>query len=181
MSVQHAILGLLSWKPATGYELKKQFEESEFMHWSGNSNQIYKPLLQLAQQGLAECETVHQESAPSKKVYRITEAGRAALLDWVRLAPEPMDIRKTFLIQLSWADALPDDALDAMLAAYEEDIHARVTLHREKARRGLQAPNRTRRETLIWEAIHENMLATWQQELAWTADLRWRLKERRQS
>lgn len=181
MSVQHAILGLLSWKPATGYELKKLFEESDFMHWSGNSNQIYKPLLQLAQLGLTSCETIHREGGPSKKVYRITDSGRTSLLEWVRSAPDPMDIRKTFLIQLSWADTLTDAELDTLLAAYEEELHTHVTLQREKTRRGLPAPNRTRRETLIWEAIHENMLSTWQQELAWTRDLRRRLTERSQT
>ena len=42
MSIHHAILGLLSWKPHTGYDLKKVFEDSAFMHWSGNNNQIYR-------------------------------------------------------------------------------------------------------------------------------------------
>ena len=83
-----------------------------------------------------------------EKIYRITEAGRATLLEWVRSAPEPMDVRKAFLIQLSWADVLTDAQLDALLAAYEEEIHTQLSLHLEKARRGLQSPNRTRRETL---------------------------------
>lgn len=181
MSVQHAILGLLSWKPATGYELKKTFEASDFMHWSGNSNQIYKPLLLLQQQGLADCETIHQDGAPSKKVYHITEAGREALLNWVRSAPEPMEIRKTFLIQLSWADGLSDTELDALLLSYEEEVLTQLTMQRENNRRGTMAPNRTKRETLLWEAIHENMLSAWQQELSWVRELRWRLQERSQS
>lgn len=181
MSVQHAILGLLSWKPATGYELKKLFESSDFMHWSGNSNQIYKPLLQLQQEGYADCETIHQDGAPSKKVYHITDAGRLALLDWVRSAPEPMEIRKTFLIQLSWADGLADEELDTLLVAYEEEVLTAITMQREHNRRGMLAPNRTKRETLLWEAIHENILTAWQHELSWIRELRWRLKERSQS
>jgi PadR family transcriptional regulator AphA len=177
MSIQFAILGMLSWKPATGYELKKVFEESSFMHWSGNNNQIYKPLLGLLEQGHAVCETVHQEGAPTKKVYSITEEGKKVLKEWVRSTPEPMDIRKTFLIQLAWADQLDGVEIDTLLQGYEEEILGQIVMHKEKVRRGMAGPNRTPREARIWEAIHGNILATWQQELSWVHELRWVLKE----
>jgi DNA-binding PadR family transcriptional regulator len=176
MSIQFAILGMLSWKPVTGYELKKVFEESSFMHWSGNNNQIYKPLLSLLEQGQAACETVHQEGAPTKKVYSITDEGKRVLREWVRSTPEPMDIRKTFLIQLAWADQLDGAGIDTMLQGYEEEILAQIVMHKEKIRRGIAGPNRTAREARIWEAIHGNILATWQQELSWVHELRQELK-----
>ena len=172
MSIHHAILGLLSWKPVTGYELKKIFEESDFMHWSGNNNQIYKPLLGLQEQGLAICETVHQDGAPSKKIYSITEAGRTALRTWILSTPEPMDVRKTFLIQLSWADQLDGGELDRLLQAYEDEILMQIAMHKEKGRRGLGGPNRTPRETLIWDSIHDNILGSWEHELGWVRQLR---------
>lgn len=75
MSISFAILGILSWKPSTGYELKKVFQESSFMYWSGNNNQIYKALLQMQNEGLVNPEVIHQDSAPSKKLYRITKEG----------------------------------------------------------------------------------------------------------
>ena len=53
MSIKLAILGMLSWKSSTGYELKKIFEDSSFMYWSGNNNQIYKALLNVKRQILA--------------------------------------------------------------------------------------------------------------------------------
>lgn len=67
MSIQYAILGLLSWKPASGYELKKVIEQSPTMHWSGNNNQIYRSLVQLLDKGYVTNEVQHQESSPSKK------------------------------------------------------------------------------------------------------------------
>ncbi len=179
MSIQHAILGLLSWKPHSGYDLKKVFEESAFMHWSGNNNQIYRPLLQLEQEGLATCEVLQPEAGPAKKRYHITDAGRAALSEWVRSAPEPMEIRKTFLIQLCWTDGLTDAEVDHMLKVYEEEVLTQIAMQREKNRRGHAAPNRSRRESRIWEAIHENILSTWQHELAWIRELRWTLQEGR--
>ena len=47
MDVHTAILGWLSWKPASGYDLKRVFSDSEIFYWSGNNNQIYKALLQI--------------------------------------------------------------------------------------------------------------------------------------
>jgi len=45
MTIQFAVLGLLSGKPSSGYELKKVFEDSPYLYWSGNNNKIYKSLL----------------------------------------------------------------------------------------------------------------------------------------
>ena len=40
MAIRYAILGLLSWRPFTGYDLKKMIGDSVFLYWSGNNNQI---------------------------------------------------------------------------------------------------------------------------------------------
>ena len=47
MSIEHAILGLLSWRPMSGYDLKKIFEEASILYWSGNNNEIYRTLVKL--------------------------------------------------------------------------------------------------------------------------------------
>ena len=86
LDIQNALLSLLSVKPMTGYDLKKVMQESAYMHWSGNNNQIYKALLALQEEGLAVCETRLQEGAPSKKVYTVTQEGRGVLKSWLRSA-----------------------------------------------------------------------------------------------
>jgi DNA-binding PadR family transcriptional regulator len=67
MSIKLAILGILSWKPSTGYELKNIFEDSSFMYWSGNNNQIYKALINLENEDLVTSKVVHQDKSLSKK------------------------------------------------------------------------------------------------------------------
>ncbi len=47
MQIDYAILGLLSWKPLTGYDVKRVMQDSPFLYWSGNNNQIYKALTKL--------------------------------------------------------------------------------------------------------------------------------------
>lgn len=172
MSIQHAILGFLSWKPLSGYDLKKLFAESPVMHWSGNSNQIYRALVELHQQGLVMREVQPQESLPARKEYRITAAGQAALRQWVTAAPEPPLLRNTFLVQLAWADQLTVEELDALLANYEAemDVHARML--RQRAARQLDAPQRTPRERYLWQMINENWISFYETQLAWARAVR---------
>ena len=69
------ILGLLSWKPSSGYDLKRIISDSDIFYWSGNNNQIYKSLLELQKEGLVTHQVQLQESLPAKKIYSITEKG----------------------------------------------------------------------------------------------------------
>ncbi len=62
MSINHAILGILSCRSVTGYDLKKIIQESPFMPWSGNNNQIYKALVEILEEGFVTHEVRHQES-----------------------------------------------------------------------------------------------------------------------
>ena len=88
MNVRYAILGFLSWKSLSGYDLKKMFVESAFIYWSGNNNQIYKELIQLTKDALVTNEIENQESGPSKKIYTITEKGLSELRTWIQSSPE---------------------------------------------------------------------------------------------
>ncbi|CDX04745.1 PadR family transcriptional regulator [Desulfitobacterium sp. LBE] len=177
MSIDHAILGILSWQPSTGYELKKIFEESSFMYWSGNNNQIYKALIKMQEKELVTNEVIHQESSPSKKVYTITEEGLKKLKTWVLHSPEVPEIKKTFLVQLAWSDILNDQEINESLSSYENELKLHLALQQEKARRSLHSPNRTSRESLIWEMISENIISTYSHELNWVQETRRKLHE----
>ena len=75
MNLRDTILGLLSWKPASGYDLKRIISESDIFYWSGNNNQIYKSLLELQKEGLVSYQVQLQDSLPAKKIYSITAQG----------------------------------------------------------------------------------------------------------
>ena len=127
MSLEHAILGLLSWRSLSGYDLKKVFERSPALYWSGNNNQIYRTLINLHNAGLVTMEVINQESGPSRKIYTITDQGVSELKKWVLSTPELPQLRHVFLIQLSWADQLSSEELDALLARYEEEEIGRAS------------------------------------------------------
>ena len=172
MTIRYAILGFLSWRPLTGYDLKKMFADSAYFHWSGNNNQIYRTLVELHREGLVTQEVQVQESYPPRKVYTITEAGRAALRAWLLSPPELPQLRNPFLAQLAWADQLAPAELDALLAQYEHEVEMQLLMRREQERRGSPSPARTPRETYLWRMIAEAWISTYENELAWVRKLR---------
>jgi PadR family transcriptional regulator AphA len=167
MTIPYAILGLLSWRSFTGYELKKVFADSATLFWSGNNNQIYTALVQLHKDGLVTQEVQYQESAPAKKIYTITAEGRAALKQWVLTPPELPEFRNTFLIQLTWADLLDDHELEALLASYAEEVKLQILMLREQARRKAATEARTRREAFLWQMTIQNLISAYENELSW--------------
>lgn len=178
MSIKYAILGLLSSKPSTGYDMKKVFEESAAMYWSGNNNQIYKSLIELLNEGLVTSEIKHQETSPSKKIYTITGEGLAELKKWVLSQPEAPEFKKTFLVQLAWADQLSNDELDELTSKYENEIKIQLLLHQEKKRRGTYSPDRNPREAFLWGCIQDNIISSLKGELDWIQGVRRELFER---
>lgn len=89
MALEHAIMVSLAERPGTGYELGRQFERSIGHFWSATHQQIYRTLKKLLADGLVSFEPVAQEGRPDKKVYTLSDAGRAALRDWVA-TPTPI-------------------------------------------------------------------------------------------
>lgn len=184
MSVGYAILGLLSRYPLSGYDLKKIFEESVALYWTGNNNEIYRSLLDLRERGLVTCLVMPQEKLPARKVYTITPEGRQALAEWAASAPELAQRRHALLIQLAWADALAPDTLDDLLWRYEDELRTQVftclaqmqpAAPGERARFLEPSSARTPRERLLWQSILQNWTAYYQSELAWVESLRQQL------
>lgn len=178
MSIKYAILGLLSWKSFTGYEMKKVFEESSVMYWSGNNNQIYKALLQLLEEGLVTGEVQHREASPSKKVYTITGDGLTELKKWVVSPPEAPEFRKPFLVRLAWADQLNNEELNELLLKYENEIKLQLLINQEKNRRGVNSPKRSPREAFLWDMISNNLISSLNNELDWVQGIRKELFEK---
>ncbi len=173
MDIKYALLGFLSWRPSTGYELKKMMADSIVFYWSGNNNQIYTTLVQMHKDGLVTNEVQQQGHYPARKVYSITETGRSELRKWVLSAPETPQLRKAFLVQLAWADQLGPEELDELLDKYEYEINMQHIILQEQARRGSGAnPARTPREEYLWKMVSENYIRSYACELEWVKTVR---------
>ena len=84
MPLHHAVLALLSAKPAHGYELKTSFEQAVGDQWGGlNIGHMYQILDRLSRDGLIESERQPQQIKPDRVIHRLTPAGRAELDRWL--------------------------------------------------------------------------------------------------
>lgn len=110
MSLRHALLGLLDDEPASGYDLMKVFNSSMANVWPATQSQVYTELNRLADGDLIIASA---EGARGRKVYEITEAGRAELLDWLRNPPKLKPHRSDLLLRVFFLNVVsPDDARD---------------------------------------------------------------------
>jgi len=113
MSLQNALLGLLSYKPMTGYDLKKMFDTSISNFWYASLSQIYRELGVLEEKGLLIATIEPQSDRPDKKIYSITESGKAAFQDWMRTFPEKLskEKRDEFTLRVFFGSNLSRDEL----------------------------------------------------------------------
>lgn len=84
MSLSYAILGLLTYRPMTGYGLKKIFGKSISHVWEASLSQIYRELSSLEKKGYVHSSIKKQEDRPDKKIYTITEEGKNAFQGWLK-------------------------------------------------------------------------------------------------
>jgi DNA-binding PadR family transcriptional regulator len=164
MSIKHVILGFLSEQSMTGYDLKKKFADSEILHWSGNSNQVYRTLLELHTESLVTIEVQQQVNKPPRKIYTITEEGRKILHAWVLETPALPQIRSPFLAQLTWGDQVDSQAVAEMLTRYAAELQEHLILLREAA-------HRERGQNHLQRQIGAHWLAFYQHELDWVGTL----------
>jgi DNA-binding PadR family transcriptional regulator len=84
MPLHHAVLALLSAKPAHGYELKSSFEQAVGDQWGGlNIGHLYQILERLSRDGLIESQRQPQQVKPDRVIHHLTPAGRAELDRWL--------------------------------------------------------------------------------------------------
>ena len=86
-TTSHAILGLLSIKPWTTYELAQQMQRALGQFWPRAESKLYEEPKKLVAHGLARSSSEMVGKRP-RTVYSITPKGRRALAAWV---PTPGD------------------------------------------------------------------------------------------
>ena len=116
MDTKTLCLGVLTRGDASGYEIKKAFEDGPFGHIQEiGFGSIYPALAQLLKDNLVTVTQYAQEGRPDKKVYRLTASGRLSLLDALDEPTEPDKVRSDFLFHMMFAHLLSPSALEDMI------------------------------------------------------------------
>lgn len=83
VALPHAILVSLCEQAGSGYELARRFDRSIGYFWAATHQQIYRTLRSMEDDGWVHVDVVEQQARPDKKVYRVIDAGRAELSQWI--------------------------------------------------------------------------------------------------
>ncbi len=127
MDAKTLCLGALMHDDASGYEIRKLFEDGVFSAIHDVSfGSIYPALTVLLERDWVTCRVAEQDGRPDKKIYSITPAGRAAFLDAISSPPAPDKMRSEMLFILSFGDYLPRADVIALIDRYLEEYEARL-------------------------------------------------------
>lgn len=126
MKFENVLLGLLSVKPFSGYDLMKWFDtEGQFLRSNTHHSQIYRELGRMVRDGLVEFDVDPREGRPDAKVYRITPIGSDVLLEWVRSPYVPTSRFQDADFNARLLFAVPLD-VDAAVRVIETELAYRV-------------------------------------------------------
>jgi PadR family transcriptional regulator AphA len=95
-----AVLGLLTYAPLSGYDIRRIYADSLGNFWSESYGHIYPILKRIVDEGLATRDVQHHEGRPDRHVYTLTELGREEIHRWLAQPPEPHKERVELLLKL---------------------------------------------------------------------------------
>jgi DNA-binding PadR family transcriptional regulator len=104
--VQEVLLALLTKEPSHGYHLRARLQLALGpLAEALNAGQVYVTLTRLEKAGLLTSERVGQTDRPDRKVYELTEAGRARVTEWLEDTSWPKPAPAEFHLKLVTAAA----------------------------------------------------------------------------
>lgn len=176
MSLEHAILGFINYKPFSGYDLKKLFDKSVHHFWPADQSQIYRTLSRLSERGWASMEVVAQENRPSRKVFQITEEGKLELRQWLS-APLPWEeSRSASLIQVFFSGQLEDEQILTTFERQAEMLRGLLSVYDQVPASVEQHKFDSPRESFFWMLTLECGVTMARAQLEWVEGVIQRIK-----
>jgi DNA-binding PadR family transcriptional regulator len=127
-ATSRALLCMLSYEEEiSGYDLKKWIEWSvDLYYWSPSYSQIYTELKKLEGLGLVTSRVERDEGTRSRRLYKITESGMNAAIEWANDAPvDPPVLKHSVLLRVTFGHLTNPARLKEVLREYAEYAEAR--------------------------------------------------------
>ena len=124
---QFALLGCLSIRPMSAYEVKQFMTQSTQYFWMEHEAQLYPTLKKLtADQFVQAKEEVAQKSGV-RVVYKITDKGLTALRTWLDKKTDNAPYRNEFLLKLFFGNEMDQSVLFKRLKEYQTEAQANLS------------------------------------------------------
>jgi DNA-binding PadR family transcriptional regulator len=123
--VSYVVLGFAAREsPVTSYDLKQMVASSVGYFWPFPHSQLYAEPARLVSAGLLDEEV--EEHGRRRRLYRITQPGRAALREWIgEPSGDGTEVRDLGLLKLFFAASASADEV-AALADHQTEVHERM-------------------------------------------------------
>lgn len=122
MSLKMSILGLVSYKAMTGYDIYKLFDGSLKFYFAAQQSQIYRELNNLEKSGFVVASRQEQENRPTRKLYSITEQGEEELFEWLVDCGEEQHFsqRLPYMTKIIFGAKIPNEELLKSIKRFKE-------------------------------------------------------------
>jgi DNA-binding PadR family transcriptional regulator len=137
--LEFALLGLVSQKPRTGYELIKVFRDTPMAHYSDSPGAIYPALRRLESAGLLRGKTERRHELRPRRMFEPTERGTDELARWLRQRPSQEDVAyrmDEIMLRFAFMDA---HLSAAECRAFLEEFEASIAAHLRDLKRYLRS------------------------------------------
>lgn len=158
-STSYALLGLLSVRSWSTYELAHQVHRSLRWFWPRTERRLYDEPKRLAAAGLVVVEERYVGRRRSRH-YSISAQGRAALAAWLSEPSSPRVTEFEAMVKVFFADAGDREQLLATLGAVERESLERIVELRDLSGRPTNFPHRRHLHALCLEAMLGEVEAT---------------------
>jgi PadR family transcriptional regulator AphA len=168
LTIEHALLGFVYEQPAHGYEIYQRLSAPTGLWavWRMKQSQLYALLGKLEEAHYLVATLQPQETRPPRKMYALTDSGRAAFLHWVNSpVARGRQMRVEFLAKLYFAYQYTPDAAHQLL---EQQLD---TCQRWLAELQQQAPPNRETQPFAY-AVHQFRLHQIESFLAWLTTCR---------
>lgn len=124
-STSYAVLGLLSERPYTGYELTRMIRIGFSQCMPRSTSGLYTEPKLLVEHGFATA-TEEMKGRQKRTLYKITPAGRRALRSWFKSPPATMMFESEAIVRLILGHVGKREDVINALAELETQVHALV-------------------------------------------------------
>lgn len=175
MSLQFLLLGFLTYRPTTGYELKQTMDVSTSNFWHAKQSQIYVTLKKMEEKGLIVSELEEQDTRPNRRIYSITENGVAAVQQWLSQPITVLQPKKELTLLKLFFSAKQEKQTLLTQLHLQKDLHKQKlvqyqTITKTVIQRYAAATPNTETDAHLWDAtrrygeLFEQMSMQWLDE-----------------
>ncbi len=171
MTLRYLILGLLTERPMSGYDIRKSISGSMGLIANVSYGSLYPALHRLLEDGAVTVEVELQDGRPPRKVYSITDDGRQEFERWLRQPAGADQVRREFLLKLWLGKTLAPEELTNLVEHRRREVESNMARLNEMR-------NQVGDKAVTYTWVLDYFAEMYQAELRWLSSLKERLEER---